>query len=81
MTNKQQLHRGFLLLAFFFVAFACLGWRLVDLQVIKHDALLAEAERKTERKIWQPAKRGDILDANGNPLATAIPVKTGARRN
>ena len=76
MTNKQQLHRGFLLLAFFFVAFACLGWRLVDLQVIKHDALLAEAERKTERKIWQPAKRGDILDANGNPLATAIPVKT-----
>ena len=76
MTNKQQLHRGFLLLAFFFVAFACLGWRLVDLQVIKHDALLAEAERKTERKIWQPAKRGDILDANGNPLATASPVKT-----
>ncbi len=76
MSNKQQIQRACVLLAFFVTAFACLGWRLVDLQVLKHDALLAEAERKTERKIWQPAKRGDILDANGNPLATAIPVKT-----
>ena len=76
MTNKQQSQRAFALLGFFFLAFACLGARLVDLQVLKHDQLLVEAQRKTERKIWQPAKRGDILDANGNPLATSIPVKT-----
>jgi cell division protein FtsI/penicillin-binding protein 2 len=76
MSNKQQIRRAFLLLAFFFAAFACLGWRLVDLQVLHHSSLLAAAERKTERKIWQPAKRGDILDANGNPLATSLPVKT-----
>lgn len=76
MTNKQQIQRAFVLLGFFFLAFACLGWRLVDLQVFHHSKLLAEAERRTERKIWQPAKRGDILDANGNPLATSIPVKT-----
>ncbi len=76
MTNKQQIQRAFVLLGFFFLAFGCLGWRLVDLQVFHHSKLLAEAERRTERKIWQPAKRGDILDANGNPLATSIPVKT-----
>ena len=76
MTNKQQIQRAFVLLGFFFLAFACLGWRLVDLQVFHHSKLLAEAERRTERKIWSPAKRGDILDANGNPLATSIPVKT-----
>jgi cell division protein FtsI/penicillin-binding protein 2 len=76
MTNKQQIQRAMVLLIFFFAAFACLGWRLLDLQVVRHSKLLAEAERRTERKIWQPAKRGDILDANGNPLATSIPVKT-----
>ncbi|HEX7653909.1 MAG TPA: penicillin-binding protein 2 [Verrucomicrobiae bacterium] len=76
MTNKQQIRRALLLLGLFFAAFACLGWRLVDLQVIKHDELLAAAEKKTERTIWLPAKRGDILDVKGNPLATTIPVKT-----
>ena len=76
MTNKQQIQRACVLLGFFFLAFTCLGWRLVDLQVWQHSKLFAEAERTTERKFWQPAKRGDILDANGNPLATSIPVKT-----
>ena len=76
MTNKQQIQRAVVLLGFFILAFACLGGRLVDLQVFRHSELLAAAERKTERKIWSPAKRGDILDANGNPLATSIPVKT-----
>jgi cell division protein FtsI (penicillin-binding protein 3) len=76
MSNKQQVRRALALLVILFIGFICLGARLVDLQVIKHEALLAEAERKTERKIWQPAKRGDILDANNNPLATSIPVKT-----
>ena len=76
MTNKQQIQRAFVLLGFFFLAFVCLAGRLVDLQVFRHSELLAAAERKTERKIWSPAKRGDILDANGNPLATSIPVKT-----
>jgi cell division protein FtsI/penicillin-binding protein 2 len=76
MSNKQQIQRALALLIILFIGFICLGARLVDLQVIKHSDLLAEAQRKTEKKIWQPAKRGDILDANGNPLATAIPVKT-----
>ena len=76
MTNKQQIRRALALLGVFIVAFACLGWRLVDLQVWRHAELLKQAQHDTGRKIWQPAKRGDILDATGNPLATSIPVKT-----
>jgi len=65
-----------LLLACLIALFGGLGYRLVDLQVMRHDELLKQAEKKTERVISETAKRGDILDVNGNLLATSIPVKT-----
>ena len=34
------------------------------------------AEIKSVQTTWHPAKRGDILDANGNQLATSVFVKT-----
>jgi len=76
MTNKLQIRRALLLLTCLGAAFAGLGYRLVDLQVFHHEDLLKRAERKTERTIPQQAKRGDILDVNGNLLATSVPVKT-----
>lgn len=76
MSNKKQIQRALVLAVFLVMAFACIGWRLVDLQVLRHAELSAQAERKNERKIWQSAKRGDILDVSGNPLATTLPVKT-----
>jgi len=76
MTNKLQIRRALLLLTCLVALFAGLGYRLVDLQVIRHDELLAQAEKKTERRISETAKRGDILDANGNLLATSVPVRT-----
>lgn len=76
MTNKQQLRRTLLLLAFLGAAFAGLGYRLVDLQVLRHEELTAKAEQNTLREFWQAPRRGDILDANGNILATSVPVKT-----
>src|SRR4051812_43662031 len=76
MTNKLQIRRALLLLTCLVALFAGLGYRLVDLQVIRHDELLAQAEKKTERRISETAKRGDILDVNGNLLATSIPVRT-----
>jgi cell division protein FtsI/penicillin-binding protein 2 len=76
MSNKQQIRRALLLMGIFFVAFACLGWRLVDLQILRHDEFARLAEEKTERKIWMVSHRGDILDANGNILATSVPVET-----
>src|SRR5665213_1748258 len=76
MTNKMQIRRALLLLIFFGAAFAGLAWRLVDLQVLRHAELSRLAEQNTEREFWQPAKRGDILDAGGNLFATSIPVRT-----
>jgi cell division protein FtsI/penicillin-binding protein 2 len=76
MNNKMQIRRAVLLLIFIGAAFAGLCYRLVDLQVLRHDALSKLAEQNTERKFWQPAKRGDILDASGNLFATSIPVRT-----
>ena len=76
MTNKQQIRRALLLLAFLSAAFGGLCYRLVDLQVLRHDELSAAGEKNTQREFWQAPRRGDILDVNGNILATSVPVKT-----
>jgi cell division protein FtsI/penicillin-binding protein 2 len=76
MNNKQQIRRAFLLLLFLGAAFAGLGYRLVDLQVLRHDEFVAKLEHNTQREFWQAPRRGDILDVNANILATSVPVKT-----
>ncbi len=57
-------------------AFAGLGYRLVDLQVLRHDDLSSRAQRQTQSESLIEPRRGDILDSKGNLLATSIPVKT-----
>ena len=57
-------------------AFAGLGYRLVDLQVLRHNELAKLAQDNTQREYRQAPRRGDILDSRGNLLATSIPVKT-----
>lgn len=76
MNNKTQIRRLLLLLGFFSLAFAGLGYRLVDLQVVRHDELSARALHATQLEFREAARRGDILDATGNLLATSVPVKT-----
>lgn len=76
MNNKLQIHRAILLLGLLAAAFAGLGYRLVDLQVVRHDELSVKAEQNTQREIRQQARRGDILDIHGDILATSVPVKT-----
>jgi cell division protein FtsI/penicillin-binding protein 2 len=76
MNNKTQIRRVLLLLGFLGLAFAGLSYRLVDLQVLRHDELSAKAEQNTQHEYWQAPRRGDILDVNGNILATSVPVKT-----
>lgn len=76
MINRLQLKRALLLLAILSVAFAGLGYRLVDLQVLRHDELSRLEQDNTQREFWQAPRRGDILDAHGNILATSVPVKT-----
>ena len=76
MNNKTQIRRALLLLGFLGLAFAGLSYRLVDLQVLRHDELSAKAEQNTQHEYWQAPRRGDIVDVNDNILATSVPVKT-----
>ena len=75
MSNKLQLSRAKLLIVAVVLAFAGLGFRLVDLQVIRHEDLSHKAAQNTQRDFVQIPRRGDILDANNNILATSIPVR------
>ena len=64
------------MMALVVLAFIGLGLRLVDLQLWRHAELGALAEKGSQEKIPQAARRGDILDVNRNLLATTVPVKT-----
>jgi cell division protein FtsI/penicillin-binding protein 2 len=76
MSNKLQFRRVLLLLVVMVAAFAGLGYRLVDLQVVRHDELTRIAELNTEHDFLKAPRRGNILDVNGNLLGTSISVKT-----
>jgi len=70
--NRRLVLMAFLLL----VAFCGLGYRLVDLQVMQHEALKAKANAQVRQTRLLEPRRGDIRDARGNLLATSRPVKT-----
>src|SRR5581483_4335027 len=75
MAKRLQYRRLLLLALLLGVAFAGLGYRLVDLQVIRHDELRALAQQNTQRELFFVPRRGDILDVKGNLLATSAFVK------
>ncbi len=54
---------------------AGLGYRLVDLQVARHDEFQALADRNTVRTFQREPVRGQILDCRGILLATSQPAK------
>ena len=76
MAKRLQYRRLLLLALLLGVAFAGLGYRLIDLQVFRHEEFRAKAAQNTEREILREPRRGDILDARGNLLATSVFVKT-----
>src|SRR6266849_810114 len=76
MARRLQLRRLLWLALVLCLAFAGLGYRLVDLQALRHDELSAKAQLYTQRELLLGPRRGDILDAKGNLLATSVPVKT-----
>jgi cell division protein FtsI/penicillin-binding protein 2 len=76
MAKKLQMRRLLLLLMLLALAFAGLGYRLVDLQVLRHDELTAKAQANTSREFLLEPRRGDVLDIKGNLLATSTFVKT-----
>jgi len=60
------------LLVLIFTAFA---WRLIHLQILKHDYYQEIAAEKHETRQVISARRGRILDRNGEELAVNIPVQ------
>ena len=76
MTKRLQLRRVLALALLVCAAFAGLGYRLVDLQILRHDELAKLAQDNTQREFRQAPRRGDILDARGNLLVTSVPVNT-----
>jgi len=76
MVKRIQSKRVLLLVALLVLAFSGLGYRLVDLQVLRHDELAQAAQDASNTTISLASRRGDILDARGNLLATSISMKT-----
>ena len=76
MATVQQ-YRRLVGIAFLLVlAFCGLGYRLVDLQVLRHDELQSKARDNTQSNSLHEPRRGEIRDIRGNLLATTVPVKT-----
>lgn len=68
-------HRALLACALIAVVFTCFSARLIYLQVAKHEEYTAIAARKHSIEVTVPARRGKILDRNGEILAANVPVR------
>jgi cell division protein FtsI/penicillin-binding protein 2 len=75
MVNTPPKRRLWLFFTALLVAFTAAGFRLVDLQVLRHDELLPRARANTQRTYFRPAPRGEIRDVRGNLLAASKLVK------
>lgn len=76
MSNQLQFFRAKLFLVLLALGFATVAVRLVNLQVVQHAKLSQQVMQNTQREFALSPRRGDILDANNNILATCVPVKT-----
>jgi cell division protein FtsI/penicillin-binding protein 2 len=68
----MQLRRLVLLCVLLGAAFAGLCYRLVDLQVLRHEDLNAKSQIFTHEEFLLQPQRGDIVDIKGNLLATSV---------
>lgn len=76
MSKVIQNRRIWFFVVVLAAAFAGLGFRLVDLQVWRHEELRAIAQKNTMQTILREPRRGEIRDIKGNVLATSSFVKT-----
>src|SRR5690349_6311151 len=72
MAKRLQFRRLLMLAILLLIGFAGLGYRLVDLQVLRHGELSAVANKLTQREYVIEPRRGDILDVKGNLLASSV---------
>lgn len=67
-------YRIVLLSAVIIAAFIGIGLRLVDLHVVDREALTRYVDKARRQVVVEKARRGDILDARGQILATSRPL-------
>src|SRR5689334_12953691 len=61
---------------FFTLLFSLFSWRLIYLQIVKHDYYSEQAANKHVGRNVIPAERGVIYDAGNEILAQNVPVAT-----
>jgi cell division protein FtsI/penicillin-binding protein 2 len=76
VVTPMQYRRLMWLIVLLAIAFAGLGYRLVDLQVLQHEEILPEAERRTHATMLRQPRRGNIFDGRQTLLAGSELVKT-----
>lgn len=76
MAKTVQRRRLLTMAVLLGVAFATLGYRLVDLQVFHHESLRKEAADKIQWTVLREPRRGEIRDRQGNLLAGSVFVKS-----
>ncbi len=76
MIAAQRIRRLAGIASLLVLAFCCLGYRLVDLQVLRHGYFVRKARENTDSFSLREPRRGDIRDIRGDLLATTVPVKT-----
>jgi cell division protein FtsI/penicillin-binding protein 2 len=69
------VQRVYFPLVLLLVLLGAVEWRLVHLQVLRHDELEAKAEDYEFTTRTEQSWRGQIQDARGRPLALTVPVK------
>lgn len=75
MEMTRQRARLFWMGVLLFLAFCALGYRLVDLQVVRHEEFRQRADRNHAMEIPLKAHRGDIRDVRGEVLARSLPAR------
>ena len=75
MSTKKSAHANIYIYLFLLLGiFLLLAGRLFYLQVINAEEYKTQSASNSMRLVTLPTKRGDILDINGEVLATSIPV-------
>src|SRR5262245_20027806 len=69
MVKRAQVRIIIMLAIVVACGFGALAYRLVDLQVLRHEELTVQAISRTVKETLLEPRRGDILDAKGNALA------------
>jgi cell division protein FtsI (penicillin-binding protein 3) len=73
-VTKTPTRRLYFLAAMLFLWIGAICFRLVRLQVVKHDEFVQRAQRQQNRSIPVEPARGDIYDRNGYALAMSVDV-------